>query len=60
MTVSEASSTSNTEPPHEMDTDIGTLHGVARRCEAADIADLGGDRVGEHPADPGTVSKSGT
>src|SRR5918996_2222992 len=26
---------------------------LARRCKAADVAELGGDRVGEHPADPG-------
>src|ERR671918_2986338 len=26
---------------------------LARRCKAADVAELGSDRVGEHPADPG-------
>jgi hypothetical protein len=26
---------------------------LARRGEAVDVADLGGDRVGEHPTDPG-------
>src|ERR687891_1943075 len=26
---------------------------LARRCKAADVAELGSDGVGEHPADPG-------
>src|SRR5215218_7515447 len=30
-----------------------------RRSEAGDVADLGGDRVGEHPGDPGAGDKQG-
>jgi hypothetical protein len=43
--------------------DPGAEAGVAGRLgrapKAADVADLGGDRVGEDPADPGTVKSCG-
>jgi hypothetical protein len=32
---------------------------LARCGEACDVADLGGDRVGEHPADPGDGAEQG-
>jgi hypothetical protein len=38
----------------------GVAGELPRRGEGVDVADLGGDRVGEHPADPGTVQSNGT